>query len=746
MAMELQQLPSSSSLEHQKTIPYFSSGANEPKPTLAQSFLFRCRSKQAAPRTKMVVIASAPVHSIRALTLKPRASASLVGGDPDNLFKVGEQSLDDIQSQEQFPTNKLNQKEVMDLFNSNCIVSLQYLKQAHALVLKSGHFQDHYVSGTLLKCYADAPIRELDLALQVFDNVSNPNVFVFNIVFKCCLAHGEPYKVIWFYYKMVVANSRPNKFTYPPLFKACKNAGALKEGEQVHAQVVKRGLSEDDHIRSSGIQMYASFRRVAEARKLLGESEEMDVICCNAMIDGYMKSGNVTAAEDLFYRMMSKNVGSYNAMISGFCRLGMIKEARILFDKMIERDEITWSAMIDGYILGSYHREALEIFNKMQKEKIKPKKFVLSSVLAACANFAALDHGRWIHAYVKRNSIYLDSVLGTALLDMYVKCGRLDLAWEVFENMREKEVFTYNAMIGGLGAYGRAEDAIGLFSKMVREKIRPNSITFVGVLNACSHAGLVDKGLQIFHSMERFYGIEPQIEHYGCLVDLLGRAGQLLEAEQVINMMPMKPNIAVWGALLNACRIHGDARLGERVGNIVLDMDPENSGRYALLSNIYAKANRWDDVANLRKLMKERGIKTVTGCSMIDLNGMVHEFKMGDGSHPQMKEIYRTLGKVMDKLKTEGYAPNTSQVLLDIEEEEKETSVKYHSEKLAICFGILNTKPGTTIRVVKNLRVCEDCHSATKVISKVYDREIIVRDRIRYHHFKNGRCSCNDFW
>lgn len=247
--------------------------------------------------------------------------------------------------------------------------------------------------------------------------------------------------------------------------------------------------------------------------------------------------------------------------------------------------------------------------------------------------------------------------------------------------------------------------------------------------------------------MENVYGIEPKVEHFCCVVDLLGRAGFLNEAEQLIKAMPIQPNSAVWGALLGGCRIHGNVELGEKVGKLLLEMEPNNSGRYSLLSNIYARAGRWDDVAEIRKLMKDRGIKTTPGSSLIDLDGLIHEFVMGDASHTQSKEIHLMLDEIMEKLKTEaGYVPKTNEVLFDIDEEEKETALCHHSEKLAIAFGFLNTSPGTTIRIVKNLRVCEDCHTATKLISRVYKREIIVRDRVRFHQFRNGNCSCMDFW
>ncbi|KAB5556116.1 hypothetical protein DKX38_007025 [Salix brachista] len=643
-------------------------------------------------------------------------------------------------------TSQPSQKTILDLLNTKCSTSLHYLKQVHAMALRTGHFQDHYVSGTLVKCYANPHFSNLDFALRVFEYVPNPNVFVFNIIIKGCLENNEPCKAIWCYYKMTVAHARPNKFTYPTLLKACTVAEAAEEGSQAHAHVIKQGLSGDVHIRSAGIQMYGSFGEVEGARRMLNEDGNSDVICFNAMIDGYLKCGEVEAAKELFWSMEDKNVGSWNVMVSGMAKCGKIEEARELFNEMKEKNEISWSAMIDGYIKGGYYKEALVVFNEMQREKIRPRKFVLSSVLAVCANVGALDQGRWIHAYVNKNSNSFDAVLGTALVDMYAKCGRLDMAWGVFEKMEKKEVFTWNAMICGLALHGRAEDAIDLFFKMQNQNFRPNGITLLGVLSACAHSGMVDEGLNILNCMEEVYGIEPGMEHYGCVVDLLGRAGLLGEAEEVIYSMSMEPSAAVWGALLGACRKHGDVELGERVGKILLELEPQNSGRYALLSNIYARAGRWDDVENVRKLMKERAVKTSTGISMIDFDGVVHEFKMGDGSHPQMKHIYLMLKNMIKRLKMEGYSPNTSQVLFDIEEEDKEAELQYHSEKLAIAFGLINTKPGATIHVVKNLRMCEDCHSAFKLISQVYDREIIVRDRARYHHFKTGTCSCKDFW
>ncbi|XP_027114869.2 pentatricopeptide repeat-containing protein At5g66520-like [Coffea arabica] len=648
--------------------------------------------------------------------------------------------------QKHLPTFNLSQKTILDLLNTRCSNSYEHLKQVHALVVKTGHLQDHFVAGTLVKCYANPQFGSLDCSIKVVQQVPNPNVFVWNSMIKGCLDNEEHRKALSFYYRMVVLSCRTNNYTYPPLFKACSMEQAVEEGLQIHAHVVKNSFVEDGHVRCSGIQMYASFGRVEDARKLLDAGGETDVVCCNAMIDGYMKCGDVDAARGFFEEMVNKNIGSWNAMINGFMINGMIDKAKDYFNEMPEKDEISWSVMLDGYNRGGQFKEALEVFTEMQRENVKLRKFILSSALATCANLGALDQGKWIHTYIRRNSIPLDAVLGTSLLDMYAKCGRIDLAWDIFENMKQKKVFSWNAMIGALAMHGRAEDAFDLFFQMQRERFKPNDITFVAILNACAHAGLVDEGMKYLNDMKEVYGVEPTVEHYGCAVDILGRAGLLGEALELINSMPMKPNAAVWGALLGACRIHKNIELAEKVGRILLEMEPENSGRYALLSNIYAKAGRWDDATKIRMLMKERGVRTIPGRSMIDLDGVVHEFRIGEQTHPQSKDVYLMLGQIMRRLQLAGHVPNTSQVLFDIGEEEKQTALRYHTERLAIAFGLLKTAPGSTIHVTNNLRVCEDCHSVVKLISKIYSRQIILRDRVRYHHFSDGHCSCKDFW
>lgn len=390
----------------------------------------------------------------------------------------------------------------------------------------------------------------------------------------------------------------------------------------------------------------------------------------------------------------------------------------------------------------------MELFHEMQLAGATPNEFTLTAVLAACANLVALDQGRWIHIYISKARINMNDRLLAGLIDMYAKCGEIESAWKLFsdESNLKRTARPWNAMLSGFAIHGRSDEAIELFERMKKTNVLPDKVTFVSLLNACSHGRLVEQGRLYFNSMRSVHGIDPEIEHYGCMVDLLGRAGLLKEAEEIISTMPMAPDTIIWGALLGACRIHGDIEMGKRIGKTINELEPKHVGCHVLLANIYSGSRRWSDARDVRKRLEINNGRKIPGCSSIELNGMFHQFLVGDRSHPQTKQIYSFLDEMTVKLKIAGYAPEVGEVLLDIDEEDKETALSRHSEKLAIAFGLISTSSGTPIRIVKNLRVCRDCHHATKFISKVYDREIIVRDRIRFHHFKDGYCSCKDYW
>lgn len=393
--------------------------------------------------------------------------------------------------------------------------------------------------------------------------------------------------------------------------------------------------------------------------------------------------------------------------------------------------------------------EALDVFHKMLQRGASPNEYTLASALAACANLVALDQGRWMHVYIRKKGIQMNERLLAGLIDMYAKCGELEFASKLFNSERQlkRKVWPWNAMIGGFAMHGKSKEAIEVFEQMKVEKVSPNKVTFVALLNACSHGNRVEEGRGYFESMAGHYGVKPELEHYGCMVDLLGRAGRLKEAEEIISNMPLTPDVAIWGALLSACKIHKDIEMGERIGKIVRELDSDHLGCHVLLANIYSLTGNWNEARTLREKIAVSGKKKTPGCSSIELNGTFHQFLVGDRSHPQTKQLYLFLDEMTTKLKIAGYVPESGEVLLDIDDnEDRETALLKHSEKLAIAFGLMNTAPRTPIRIVKNLRVCGDCHQAIKFISKVYDREIVVRDRIRYHHFKDGTCSCNDYW
>jgi pentatricopeptide repeat protein len=337
-------------------------------------------------------------------------------------------------------------------------------------------------------------------------------------------------------------------------------------------------------------------------------------------------------------------------------------------------------------------------------------------------------------------------IVGTSIVDMYCKCGRVEMARKAFDRMKKKNVKSWTAMVAGYGMHGRAKEAMEIFYEMIRSGTKPNYITFVSVLAACSHAGLLKEGWNWFNRMKCEFNVEPGIEHYSCMVDLLGRAGYLKEAYGLIQEMKVKPDFIVWGSLLGACRIHKNVELGEISARKLFELDPSNCGYYVLLSNIYADAGRWDDVERMRILMKNHGLLKTPGYSIVEHKGRIHVFLVGDKEHPQHEKIYEYLDELNVKLQEIGYMPNVTSVLHDVDEEEKGMVLRVHSEKLAVAFGIMNSVPGSVIQIIKNLRICGDCHIAIKLISKIVNREIVIRDSKRFHHFKDGLCSCGDYW
>ncbi|XP_026661830.2 pentatricopeptide repeat-containing protein At5g04780, mitochondrial-like [Phoenix dactylifera] len=441
-----------------------------------------------------------------------------------------------------------------------------------------------------------------------------------------------------------------------------------------------------------------------------------------------------------------------NSLIDMYCKCGKIEFSSIIFDSSSQCIDglmpktIAWSSMVSGYVQNGRGEEALELFRRMFHEGVKVDQFTLTSIAAACSDAGILEQGRQVHACVEKLGHGFDTFLASAITDMYAKCGSLEDACKTFNSFHSQNVVLWTSIIGSYALHGQGKEAIQLFESMLQDKIMPNEITFVGVLSACSHAGLVEEGYKYFRSMQEDHGIVPDIEHYTCMVDLLGRAGLLEKAKDFIHENNISHHTVVWRTLLSACRVHNNIEMAIQASEQQVRFEPCDPGSYILLSHIHAAKRKWGQAFKLRNLMQERGIRKQPGQSWIQLKNKIHTFVVGDRSHPQTDEIYSYLEYLIGRLKELGYSSRTDLVLHDVEEEQKESALNYHSEKLAIAYGIISTPGGSPLRVMKNLRICVDCHEAIKYVSQATGREIIVRDTYRFHHFKDGKCSCGDYW
>ncbi|KAL0925055.1 hypothetical protein M5K25_003362 [Dendrobium thyrsiflorum] len=451
-------------------------------------------------------------------------------------------------------------------------------------------------------------------ARKLFDEMTSKDTVSWTAMISCYEQNEMFREALELFTLMRVCGIQIDEVVMVSVLSACASLGATKEGEAIHGLIIRIGIQTYVSLMNSLIHMYLSYR-------------------------------NINAAELLFDLGYSDQI-SWNIMISGYLKCGFVDKARHSFDSMPRKDLVSWSTMISGYAQHGRSSDTLALFHEMQIRGVRPDETTLVSVLSACTNLFALEQGKWVHAYIRKHAFQINLFLGTTLVDMYMKCGCTMTALEIFDEMEETSISTWNALILGLAMNGFFKEALEKFSNMERCGVLPNETTFVGVLGACRHGGLVDKGWEYFNSMKNIYNLEPNIKHYGCMVDLLGRAGLLNDAKKLIKDMPIAPDVSTWGALLGACKKHGNTDIGERVGRKLIEFEPQHDGFHILLSNIYASEGKWDNQMEVRSVMKKRKVVKIPGCSIIEADGNVHEFLSGDNVHPQMNEIEKILNEM----------------------------------------------------------------------------------------------------
>lgn len=656
-------------------------------------------------------------------------------------------------------------------------------RNVHGMIYKLGHHSNAFVGTTLLDAYSSCGC--VVMAREVFDCVGCKDMVSWTGMITC-YAENDCFKEAFdFFSRMRVLGFNPNNFTLASLFKACIGLDVVEVGKSVHACAIKTCYETDPYVSVSLLDLYTKSGDIESARQVFEEVPKKDVIPWSFMIARYSQSDRCEEAVRLFCRMRNEQVvpnqftlasvlqacatmenvtlGKQfhchvqkvgldlfvhvsNALMDVYAKCGLINNSIELFNESENRNEVSWNTLIVGYVnLGNWDM-ALTLFSNMLKDQVQLTEVTYSSVLCACANLTVLETGAQIHSLTIKTLLENDVVVANALIDMYAKCGNIKHARLVFNTISQKDVVSWNAMISGYSMHGLGNEALVMFKMMCKTDVKPDQLTFVGVLSACSNIGLLNEGEAYFTSMVNDYCIEPCMEHYTCMVSLFGKLGQFVKAVNLINQILGEPSVMVWRALLGACVIHKDLELGELSAQRVLELEPQDESTYVLLSNMYASAKRWDNVASVRKNMKKKRVKKEPGLSWIESQGIVHYFTVGDSSHDDIRLIYGMLEWLNLKIKKAGYVCNHDAILLDVEEDEKARLLWVHSERLALAFGLVRTPSGCPIRIMKNLRICLDCHVVFKFISKIVKREIVVRDINRFHHFVDGVCSCGDYW
>ncbi|XP_019057512.1 PREDICTED: pentatricopeptide repeat-containing protein At3g24000, mitochondrial [Tarenaya hassleriana] len=664
---------------------------------------------------------------------------------------------------------------------------LKWGRGIHGMVIKMGFDSVSCVCNTLLDMYSGAG-RSAEAEL-VFQQMPTRDLISWNSLVACYAEDGRNLDALQTLSLMIRTGKTVNYVTFTSALAACSSPEIPGKGRILHGLVMVLGLFNNQIVGNALVSMYAKTGMMREAKWVLLKLPGRDEVAWNALIGGYAENEEPDEALKAFQTMREEAIPSsyitiiavlgsclmpndlleygmplhayvvsagfesdehiQNSLITMYAKCGDLSSSRSIFDGLEYKKTVAWNAMIAANARHGLGEEVLKLIAKMKGIGLNLDQFSFSEGLSAAAKLALLEEGQQLHGLAIKLGFGQDYYIVIATADMYNKCGEIHDVLKMLPPTANQSLPTWNIRISAFARHGLFEEARETFREMLEKGIKPGHITFVSLLSACSHRGLVDEGLAFYDMMTREFGVAPAIEHCVCVIDLLGRSGRLAEAEAFISQMPMKPNNLVWRSLLASCKIHGDLELGRKAAENLLRLEPEDDSVYVLSSNMFATTGRWEEAEKVRRQMGSRKIKKKPACSWVKLKDKVMSFGIGDGTNIQAREenqIEMKLEEIKKMIREAGYVADTSDALQDTDEEQKEHNLWNHSERLALAYALTNAPNGSTLRIFKNLRVCRDCHSVYKFVSRVFGRKILLRDPYRFHHFHGGDCSCNDYW
>ena len=641
-----------------------------------------------------------------------------------------------------------------------------------------------FLENRVLQMYCDC--GSLVDAQKVFDEMLDRNLVSWVIIISAYAEEGVLDKAIWLFSHMQgsVSGFRPNPSIYTSLLRSLTDFSLLELGKQLHSHVIRNGSGSNVSVDTAIANMYIKCGWLEGAELVFKRMAEKNAVAWTGLMVGYSQAEKLEDALELFVKMMKegiqmdefvfsiilkvccgledfkmgRQIHGYSVklgldsdvsvgtpLVDFYVKCGSLESACLAFERISEPNDVSWSCLISGYCQNGEFEESVKIFKSLKSKGVVLNSFIYTSIFQACAALADLNLGAQAHADAIKRGLVSYLYGESAMITMYSRCGRLDYANQAFELLDKPDTVAWTAIICGYAYHGNATEALSLFNRMQDCGVRPNAVTFIGVLTACSHSGLVTEGKRHLESMRVEYGVEPTVDHYDCMVDVYSRAGLLEEALELIRNMPFEPDAMSWKSLLGGCWTHRNLELGKIAAENLLQLDPDDTANYVVMFNLYASHGKWEEAAHFRRMMAERNLRKEVSYSWITVKGKVHRFVVGDRHHPLTEQIYSKLEGFSSSSENAGNALLTEEDVSYGLPERKEQLLD-HSERLAIAFGLISTQSNTPILVFKNLRACKDCHDFAKRVSMVTGREIVVRDSNRFHQFKLGECSCNDYW